>query len=69
MHREHNIIDHGGVDPGFSVGGGANPPGARHQNTNLPDFPKKCMESWKFCSVGEAHTGGTPLDPSLPCHS
>ena len=38
------------ADPGFSVGGGANPPGGR-QHTNLPDFPKTCMKLRKCWST------------------
>ena len=42
-----------GADTGFSVGGGANPPGGR-QHTNLSDFPENCMKLRKFWSVGGA---------------
>ena len=50
-----------GADPGFTVGGGANPPGGGRQHTNLPDFPKNCMKLGKFCPWG----GGAPLDRPL----
>ena len=61
MHTEHNVIDHSGVDPGFSVGGGANPPGGGHQNTNVTRFPQKLHGIMKFCSLCGAHGGGTPF--------
>ena len=50
-----------GVDPGFPVGWGANPQGVGRQHTNLPDFPKNCMELRKVWSVRGAHAGGAPL--------
>ena len=50
-----------GADPGFPVGGGANPLGGR-QHTILPNFPKNCMKLRKFWwSVGGALAGGAPL--------
>ena len=46
-----------GAYPGFPVGEGANPPGeGGRQHTNLPDFPKNCMQIRKLWSVG-----GVPL--------
>ena len=42
-----------GADPGFTVGGGANPQGGGRQHTNLPDFPKNGMKWRKFWSIGE----------------
>ena len=41
-----------GADPGFPVGGDANPPGGGRQHTNLPDFPKNCVKLRKFWSGG-----------------
>ena len=37
-----------GADPGFLIGGGANPHTRGHQHTNLPDFPKKLYEIKKI---------------------
>ena len=55
-----------GVDPGFPVGWGANPQGVGRQHTNLPDFPKNCMELRKVWSVRGGRTpGAPPLDPPL----
>ena len=45
------------ADPGFQVGGGANPPG---QHTILPDFPQNCMKLKKIWNVG-----GAPVDSPL----
>ena len=45
------------ADPGFQVGGGANPPG---QHTILPDFPQNCMKLKKIWTVG-----GAPVDSPL----
>ena len=54
-----------GADPGFSVGGGADPPGGR-QHTILSKFPKNCMKSRKFWTVGGREPGEpSPLDPPL----
>ena len=39
-----------GADPGFPVGGGANPPGGR-QHTILQNFPKNCTKLRTFWSV------------------
>ena len=41
-----------GVDPGFSIGGGANPPRRGRQPMILPNFPKNCMKLRKFWTVG-----------------
>ena len=57
-----------GADPGFPIGGGANPPGGGRQHTILPDFLKNCMKFRNIWSVGEGgRVGGTPLDPPLHC--
>ena len=45
------IISYTGADPGFPVGGGADPLGGR-QHTILLNFPKNCMKSRKFWAVG-----------------
>ena len=49
-----------GVDPGFSVGGSANPPGRGCQPMILPNFPKNCMKLRKFWTMG-GRAGGAPL--------
>ena len=54
-----------GADPGFSVGGGANPPERGHQPMILSNFPKNYMKLRKFWTVGGAHAGSTPLNPPL----
>ena len=41
------------VDPGFPIGGGANPYGER-QHMILPNFPQNCMILRKFWAVGNA---------------
>ena len=33
-----------GMDTGFPIGGGVNPPGGGRQHTNLPDLSKNCMK-------------------------
>ena len=35
------------------------------RDTILLKFPENCMKSRKIWSLGEAHTGGAPLDPPL----
>ena len=51
-----------GADPGFSVGGDADPPGRGRKPMILANFPKNCMKLRKFWTVG----GGRPLlDPPL----
>ena len=55
-----------GADPGFPIGGGANPRGEGRQHTNLPDFPKNYIKIKKILVRGGTHTGSTPLlDPPL----
>ena len=39
------------MDPGFPLGGGADPLGGR-QHTILSKFPKNCMKSRKFWAMG-----------------
>ena len=48
-----------GADPGFPVGGGANPLGGR-QHTILSNFLKNCMKSRKFWTVGGRAPGAPP---------
>ena len=48
-----------GADPGFPVGGGANPPGG-HQYMILPNFAKNCMKVRKFWAGG-----APPINPPL----
>ena len=52
-------ITFAGADPGFPVGGGANPPGGR-QHMILPNFAKNCMKLRKFWAVGGARAGCAP---------
>ena len=52
-----------GVDPGFPVGGGSNPPGGR-QHMILPNFAKNCMKLRTFWAVG-GRAPGRPLSPPL----
>ena len=55
-----------GADPGFPVGGGADPPGGGAPTYMiLSKFPKKCMKSRKFWTVKEACARGGPLDAPL----
>ena len=61
-----------GADPGFPVGGGADPlegGGARgamggRQHTILSNFPKNCLKSRKFWAV-EGMRQGAPLNLPL----
>ena len=53
-----------GADPGFPVGGGADPLEGR-QHTILSNFPKNCMKSRKFWAVGGRAPGAPPLNPPL----
>ena len=50
-----------GMDPGFLIGGGANPPGRGPNIQICQIFPKKCMKLRKFWSVEGVHAGGNPL--------
>ena len=55
-----------GADPGFPVGGGANPPGGR-QHMILPNFMKNCMKLRKFWAVGGgAHRAHPPKSATAP---
>ena len=54
-----------GADPGFPVGGGANPRGGGRQHMILPNFEKNCMKLRKFLTVGGAHAGSAPLNLPL----
>ena len=52
-----------GADPGFPLGGGADPPvGA--PTYDFVKFPQKLHEIKKIWAVG-GRAGGTPLDPPL----
>ena len=54
-----------GEDPGFSVGGCANPlRGAQH--TILPNFPKNCMKLKEFGPRGLHFRSANDLVPPLP---
>ena len=53
------------ADLGFSVGGGANPPGRGRQHMILPNFVTNCMKLRKFWAVGDARDGVAPLNPPL----
>ena len=59
------ILSSTGADPGFSVGGGANPPGG----TNIWFFQNFPKTAWNWENFGPyfegAHAEGAPLDPSL----
>ena len=55
------------ADPGFPVGGGANPPGGGANIRFFPKFPKKLHEIEKILGRRGACTEGAPLDP--PLHS
>ena len=48
---------HAGADPGFPVGGGADPPVGGDQHMILPNFVKNCMKLRKFWTVGGARAG------------
>ena len=48
-----------GADPGFPVGGGADPLGGC-QHMILSNFPKNCMKSRKFWAVEGACAGWPP---------
>ena len=61
-----SLSDQAGTDPGFPVGGDANPSGGRRQHTILPDFPKNCMKLRKFWLGG---TRRGRVDPPRPCTS
>ena len=47
----HDAIAKARADPGFPVGGGADPLGGTCQHTILSNFPKNCMKSRKFWAV------------------
>ena len=51
------------ADPGFSRGGGVNPPGG---GVNTPNFPENCMKSKEFGRPGGgACVPHAPLDPPM----
>ena len=57
------MAEHTGVDPGFPIEGGADPPGGC-QHMILPKFMKNCMKLRKFWAVGGTHWVH-PLNPPL----
>ena len=67
------MFSEAGADPGFPVGGGADPQGSGRQHTILSNFPKNCMKLRKFWAVGGGgrEPGASPLNPPLRsiCHS
>ena len=58
-----------GVDPGFPVGGGANPLREGCQHTILPNFPKNCMKLRKFWAVEGPAPGTLPLRSATVYHN
>ena len=48
-----------GADPGFCIGGGANPPGG-YQHMILPNFCEKLHEIEKFLGRRGRHMPGAP---------
>ena len=51
------------ADPGFSRGGGVNPPGG---GVNTPNFPENCMKSKEFGRPGGGvRPSRPPLDPPM----
>ena len=59
MHLE-SFISIAGADPGFPVGGGANPRGGGRQHMILPNFVKNYMKLRKFWAVGGWGVPGAP---------
>ena len=61
---EKLVTDYAQLDPGFLVGGGANPPGGgERQHTPLQNVPKNCMKLRNFWAIGGrgARWGRPPL--------
>ena len=54
------LLNKAGADPGFPVGGGANPPGCGRQHTILPNYLENCMKLRKFWPVGGRGRPGMP---------
>ena len=56
-----------GADPGFHVGGGANPPGGGAPTYNFANFSEKLHEIEKILGRGGGGVArrGPPLDPPL----
>ena len=50
-----------GADPGFPLGGGANPPGGGANLCFCQKFPKNHMKLRKFWVMGGVRAGGAPL--------
>ena len=61
------IIPSAGADPGFPVGGGANPSrgGGGRQHMILPNVVKNCMKLRKFWELGGVRAGAPPLNLPL----
>ena len=59
-----NVMSLTGADPGFHVGGGANPLGEA-PTYDYPNFAKNCMKLRKFWAVGGGARRGCPLNPPL----
>ena len=58
------------ADPGFSRGGGVNPPGGGREpsrgGVNTPNFPENCMKSKEFGRPGGGvRPSRPPLDPPM----
>ena len=56
------MMSYSGADPGFLVGGGANPPGGGAPTYNFANFAKNCMKLRTFWAVegGGARRGRRP---------
>ena len=66
-HLNAQCKDFAEADPGFPIGGGANPPGGR-QHMILPNFAKNCMKLRKIWAVRGARAGAaSPQNPPLLC--
>ena len=52
------------ADPGFTVGGGANPPGGGNLRI-CQNFSKKCMKLQTFWAIGGGGAASAPFDPPL----
>ena len=62
--KAFDLLKPTGADPGFPVGGVADPLGGC-QHTILSNFLKNCMKSRNFWAVGGLHARGAPLNPPL----
>ena len=64
VHKYNVIIPRSRADPGFPVGGGANPPEGGANLQFCHNFPKNCMKLRKFWAVG-VNAGASLLDLPL----